>query len=61
MLEDESRRYYTDYLTSSGQDGLKKLALLDFTDYCERIGDHLTNIAQSLVGGGVWHGTDDMY
>lgn len=61
MLEDESRRYYTDYLTSSGQDGLKKLALLDFTDYCERIGDHLTNIAQSLIGGGVWHGTDDIH
>ena len=60
-LEDDARRSYTDCLTSKGQDGLKRLALLDFIEYCERIGDHLTNIAQSLVGGGVWHGTDDIH
>ncbi len=61
ILEAEARKSYTDCLTMNGQDGMKKLALLDFTDYCERIGDHLTNIAQSLIGGGVWHGTDDMH
>lgn len=61
ILETEARKTYTDCLTMNGQDGMKKLALLDFTDYCERIGDHLTNIAQSLIGGGVWHGTDDMH
>ncbi len=60
-LEDDARRSYTDCLTSNGEDGLKRLALLDFIEYCERIGDHLTNIAQSLVGGGVWHGTDDIH
>ncbi|MCD4701578.1 MAG: Na/Pi cotransporter family protein [Candidatus Aegiribacteria sp.] len=60
-LEEYARRSYTDCLTSKGQDGLKRLALLDFIDYCERIGDHLTNIAQSLIGGGVWHGTDDIH
>ena len=60
-LEDDARRSYTDCLTSKGEDGLKRLALLDFIEYCERIGDHLTNIAQSLVGGGVWHGTDDIH
>ncbi len=60
-LEDSSRRTYTDCLSINEQDGLKRLALLDFVDYCERIGDHLTNIAQSLIGGGVWHGTDDIH
>ena len=60
-LEEEARRYYTDCLHMKGQDGMKKLALLDVTDYCERIGDHLTNIAQSLIGGGFWHGTDDIH
>ncbi|OPL17631.1 MAG: hypothetical protein AVO35_09385 [Candidatus Aegiribacteria sp. MLS_C] len=59
-LEEDARELYTDCLTRRGQDGLQRLALLDFTDYCERIGDHLTNIAQSLLGGGVWHGTDDL-
>ncbi len=59
-LEEDAREKYTDCLTRRGQDGIQRLALLDFTDYCERIGDHLTNIAQSLLGGGVWHGTDDL-
>jgi len=61
ILEEEARRSYTDCLTSRGQDGLKRLVLLDFVEYCERIGDHLTNIAQSLIGGGVWHGIDDIH
>ncbi|MEN8208499.1 MAG: PhoU domain-containing protein, partial [Candidatus Fermentibacteria bacterium] len=60
-LEDDARRSYTDCLTSKGEDGLKRLALLDFIEYCERVGDHLTNIAQSLIGGGVWHGTNDIH
>ncbi len=59
-LEEDARQKYTDCLTIQGNDGLQRLALLDFADYCERIGDHLTNIAQSLLGGGVWHGTDDL-
>lgn len=59
-LEEDARQKYTDCLTMRGHDGLQRLALLDFSDYCERIGDHLTNIAQSLLGGGVWHGTDDL-
>ncbi|MBN2586049.1 MAG: Na/Pi cotransporter family protein [Candidatus Fermentibacteraceae bacterium] len=59
-LEEDAREEYTECLTRRGKDGLQRLALLDFTDYCERIGDHLTNIAQSLLGGGVWHGTDDL-
>jgi phosphate:Na+ symporter len=59
-LEEVAREKYTDCLTTQGKDSLQRLAMLDFTDYCERIGDHLTNIAQSLLGGGVWHGTDDI-
>lgn len=60
-LEEDARNYYADCLTSKGMNGMAGLAMLDFIDYCERIGDHLTNIAQSLLGGGVWHGVDDIH
>lgn len=60
-VDEDARISYTDCLTRKGQDGLKRLTLLDFINYCERIGDHLTNIAQSLIGGGVWQGTDDIH
>lgn len=60
-LEEDARNYYADCLTSKEINGMAGLAMLDFIDYCERIGDHLTNIAQSLLGGGVWHGIDDMH
>ncbi|MCK4506471.1 MAG: hypothetical protein KAW14_12720, partial [Candidatus Aegiribacteria sp.] len=60
-LEEDARNYYADSLSNRENDGMTGLAMLDFIEYCERIGDHLTNIAQSLLGGGVWHGTDDMH
>jgi phosphate:Na+ symporter len=60
-LEEDARNYYSDSLSNKDNDGMTGLAMLDFIEYCERIGDHLTNIAQSLLGGGVWHGTDDMH
>jgi phosphate:Na+ symporter len=59
MLEDRAKRLYTESLSQCGQADMAGLAMLDFISYCERSGDHLTNIAQSLLGGGIWHGNDD--
>jgi len=59
MLEDRAKRLYTESLSKKGVADMAGLAMLDFISYCERSGDHLTNIAQSLLGGGIWHGNDD--
>ncbi len=60
-LEDRAKRLYAESLNREERLGdMTGLVLLDFIDYCERIGDHLTNVAQSLLGGGFWHGTDDI-
>jgi len=59
MLEDRANRLYTESLSQKGMADMAGLAMLDFISYCERSGDHLTNIAQSLLGGGIWHGNDD--
>jgi len=58
-LEEKAKRLYADSITHHGTGDMAGLAILDFINYCERAGDHLTNIAQSLLGGGFWHGTDD--
>ncbi len=36
---------------------LSGLVFLDFVDYLEKIGDHLTNVAQGLLGGLRWEST----
>ena len=60
-LEDRAKRLYAESLNRrDGLGDMTDLVLLDFINYCERIGDHLTNVAQSLLGGGFWHGTDDI-
>ena len=60
-LEDRAKRLYAESLNRNDRLGdMTDLVLLDFINYCERIGDHLTNVAQSLLGGGFWHGTDDI-
>jgi len=61
QLEVQARSSYGESLTRFGLSDMNGLALLDFIDYCERIGDHLTNVAQSLLGGGVWQGQDDIH
>jgi len=61
ILDEKARDLYSDELKGRGRTDLTGLAILDYVNYCERIGDHLTNIAQSILGGGVWHGTDDIY
>ena len=57
-LDERVKDYYSESLSKFGVADLTGLAILDFINYCERIGDHLTNVAQSLLGGGLWHGMD---
>jgi len=58
-LDSDARSLYTKALCSPRERGLNGLAILDFVNYCEKVGDHLTNIAQSVIGGGIWHGDGD--
>jgi len=58
QVEDEARENYGKSLVTYGPTNLRGLAILDFIEYCERAGDHIKNIAQSVLGGGVWHGEE---
>ena len=57
-IESEARDSYGNSLATYGIANLTGLAILDFIDYCERACDHMKNIAQSIIGGGVWHGQE---
>lgn len=54
-ISEEAREKYGEALASR-MANMTGLAILDYIEYCERAGDHYTNIAQSMIGGGVWHG-----
>jgi phosphate:Na+ symporter len=54
-ISEEAREKYGEALASR-MANMTGLAILDYIEYCERAGDHFTNIAQSMIGGGVWHG-----
>lgn len=58
LIEEEARNNYSKSLATYGVANLTGLAILDFIDYCERACDHLKNIAQSILGGGIWHGPE---
>jgi len=57
-IEEEARNNYSRSLATYGIANMSGLAILDFIDYCERAGDHMKNIAQSILGGGIWHGQE---
>ncbi len=58
QIEMEARKNYSSSLAQYGDSNLTGLAILDFIDYCERACDHIKNIAQSVIGGGVWIGQE---
>jgi len=58
QIEEEARDNYGKSLATYGIANMTGLAILDFIDYCERAGDHMKNIAQSIIGGGIWHGQE---
>lgn len=59
QIEEEARENYSKSLATYGVSNLTGLAILDFIEYCERAGDHIKNIAQSILGGNVWHGDEE--
>lgn len=59
QIEEEARENYSKSLATYGLSNLTGLAILDFIEYCERAGDHIKNIAQSILGGNVWRSEDD--
>jgi len=53
-MQIELRQSHVSRLNNGACDMLAGLIFLDLVDYLEKIGDHLTNIAQGLVGGLRW-------
>jgi phosphate:Na+ symporter len=53
-MQVEFRQSHVQRLSEGTCDILSGLIFLDFVDYLEKIGDHLTNIAQGLMGGLRW-------
>jgi phosphate:Na+ symporter len=58
QIELDARASYSESLATYGIANMTGLAMLDFINYCERAGDHMKNIAQSIIGGGIWHGQE---
>jgi phosphate:Na+ symporter len=58
QIELDARANYSESLATYGIANMTGLAMLDFINYCERAGDHMKNIAQSIIGGGIWHGQE---
>ncbi len=59
QIEEEARDNYSRSLATYGVSNLTGLAILDFIEYCERAGDHIKNIAQSILGGNVWRDDEE--
>ena len=55
-LQIELRQNHVERLNEGKCNLFSGIAFLDFVDNLEKIGDHLTNIAQSIVGGLRWNG-----
>ena len=53
-MQIEFRQSHVQRLNGGTCDMFSGLIFLDFVDYMEKIGDHLTNIAQGLMGGLRW-------
>jgi phosphate:Na+ symporter len=52
------RRSHVQRMTDGTCSAAAGLIFIDLVDNVEKIGDHLTNIAQSVIGGVQWYGVD---
>ena len=52
------RRNHVQRLTDGTCDAQAGLIYIDMVDNLEKIGDHLTNVAQSVIGGIQWAGIE---
>ncbi|MBE0537962.1 MAG: Na/Pi cotransporter family protein [Phycisphaerae bacterium] len=57
-MQVEFRRNHVCRMTDGGCDAQAGLLFIDLVDNLEKTGDHLTNVAQSVIGGLQWDGTD---
>jgi len=53
------RHAHVQRLNNGSCNVLSGIIFIDFVDYLEKIGDHLTNIAQGLLGGLRWESSSD--
>lgn len=59
-MQIELRQNHVERLNEGTCNLLSGLIFLDFVDYIEKIGDHLTNVAQGLLGGLRWESTQEV-
>jgi phosphate:Na+ symporter len=57
-MQVDFRRSHVQRMTDGSCSAAAGLIFIDLVDNVEKIGDHLTNIAQSVIGGVQWHGVD---
>jgi phosphate:Na+ symporter len=55
-MQIEFRRSHVDRMTEGICSPQSGLIFIDLVDNVEKIGDHLTNIAQAIIGGLQWEG-----
>ena len=60
QMQVEFRRHHVQRMSESLCTAESGLIFIDLVDNAEKIGDHLTNIAQSVMGGLQWDGTEEI-
>ena len=58
QMQIDFRRNHVQRMTDGNCSPVKGLIFIDLVDNVEKIGDHLTNIAQAVIGGLQWEGTE---
>ncbi len=58
-MQVEFRRSHVQRMTEGACSAEAGLIFIDLVDNVEKVGDHLTNIAQSVIGGLQWDGVDN--
>ena len=57
-MQIDLRRSHIQRMTEGGCSAEAGLIFIDLVDTVEKIGDHLTNIAQAVIGGLQWAGVE---
>jgi hypothetical protein len=57
-MQIDFRRSHVQRMTEGVCSAETGLVFIDMVDNVEKVGDHLTNIAQAVIGGLQWEGVD---